>query len=150
MQPVEAITRVLALADVHQQSDRKDQEEGLSSMDPESRSLFEQDELAISVVQAMLNTALPVARFRCFVKIDSGIEEGLEFTVCAVKIEEIVCALRPLTRATRKVYVNLWEQRATGADMLAGYQGWTRRIARRSSHNALGRYLDDLVSKYAS
>lgn len=145
MQPVEAITRLIALAD------------GMTAPpDGPTRNVLhteeeqQQNELAINVVQAMLNTALPVARFRCFVKIDSGSEEGLEFTVCAVKIEEIACALRPLTKATRKVYVNLWEQRATGADMLAGYQGWTRNIGRRSSHNALGRYLDELVAKYSA
>lgn len=143
MQPVEAITRLIAMADrdIH---DRMPMEEGEEYSENDN-----QDKLAISVVQAMLNTALPVARFRCFVKIDSGSEEGLEYTVCAVKIEEIACALRPLTKATRKVYVNLWEQRATGADMLAGYQGWTRNIGRRSSHNALGRYLNELIEKYS-
>lgn len=140
MQPVEAITRLIALAD-----NRHDGR----SVDPDNEN-EKLDELAVTVVQAMLNTALPVARFRCFVKIDSGSEEGLEYTICAVKIEEVVCALMPLTRATREVYVQLWEQRATGADMLAGYQGWTRLIGRRTGHKALSSYLNELLKKYST
>lgn len=145
MQPVEAITRVLALAD-GMTAPPGGETRNVSHTEEEQQ----QNELAISVCQAMLNTALPVARFRAFVKFDSGKEEGLEFTVCATKIEEIVAALDPLTKSSRKVYVSLWEQRATGADMLAGYQGWTRRIGRRTGHNALGGYLAELVKKYAS
>lgn len=145
MQPVEAITRVLTLAD-HMTAPPGGETRNTVHTEEEQQ----QNELAISVCQAMLNTALPVARFRAFVKFDSGKEEGLEFTVCATKIEEVIAALDPLTKSTRQVYISLWEQRATGAGMLAGYQGWTRKIGRRSSHNALGGYLAELRKKYST
>lgn len=93
--------------------------------DPEWREAVEQRDVALAVVTAMLNTALPVARFRCFVRIESGKENGREYTICAVNIEDIVAGLYPLAKLARQVYVALWEQRADGADMLEGFQGWT-------------------------
>jgi len=94
--------------------------------DTEWREKVEQRDIALAVVAAMMNTALPVARFRCFVRLESGPESGREFTVCSVHIEDIVAALTPLSSIQRKVYIALWEQRPTGADMIEGYQGMTR------------------------
>lgn len=121
MQAVEGLTRLITLGDLY----TKVREE-LANPTPEEQAEREQDQLAISICQAMLNTALPVAKYRVFVKIESGREKGREYTICAVSIEDIVAALYPLTQMIRSVYVTLWEQRATGADMLEGFQGPTR------------------------
>jgi hypothetical protein len=97
------------------------------AQDEEERKEFEQDQLAISICQAMLNTALPVARFRCFVRIESGRDDGREYTICSTNIEDVIAALYPLHSFSRSIYVSLWEQRSTGADMLEAYQGKTNK-----------------------
>lgn len=118
MQPIEALTRVIAMADYFKH------EEG-GHPDPDRQA---QDDLAVSICQAMLNTAIPVARFRCFIRIESGKYEGTEFTVCSSKIEDIQASLDSIRRypMVRSLYVSLWEQRATGADMLVAFQGKSR------------------------
>lgn len=93
---------------------------------PKDEEEYKSFETAASICQAMLNTALPVARFRLFVRIENGKDDGREFTVCGVNIEDIIAAMVPYQNSARKLYVTLWEQRATGADMLEGFQGWTR------------------------
>lgn len=127
MQAVEGLTRLIAMADgkvaVKTQQALVEDTITLNEASEETRKELEQDQLAISICQAMLNTALPVARFRVFVKIESGREEGREYTICAVSIEDVVAALYPVSRMRRQVYITLWEQRPTGADMLEGYQG---------------------------
>lgn len=119
MQAVEAMTRLIAIADRFKATMGDAQSE-------EEQHQYEQAEVAAAVAQAMLNTALPVARWRCFVKFESGKEKGREFTLCAVNIEDIVVALYAHVHIARQVYVTLWEQRPTGADMVTGYQGNTR------------------------
>lgn len=123
MQAVEALTRLIKMADETMESTCIDPE----SLDQDDPSLqrFQQDKVAIAIIQSMLNTALPVARFRCFVRIESGKAKGREYTLCATRIEDIVAALHPLSRTRCDVYVLLFEQRATGANALDGYQGST-------------------------
>ena len=121
MQAVESITMLIALGD---QALKLNSSIGTDT--PELSDSEQQLSTAVAVAQAMLNTALPVARFRAFVKYESGKEQGREFTVCGVNIEDIVVALYPMTQMSREVYVTLWEQRSTGADMLKGFQGRTR------------------------
>ena len=133
MQAVEALTRLIDIAD--------------AMADAEDAEKAEQDQLAISICQAMLNTALPVARFRCFVQVESGKHLGREYTLCGVKIEDIVAGLTPLSRAGTKVYVTLWEQRATGADMIEGYQGMSTRKPGSTNNPFIG-FLKSL-SKYS-
>lgn len=132
MQGAEALTRLIAIAD------RRPVGEPMS---PEDQQEFENDQVAISIAQAILNTMLPVARFRCFVRIESGREEGSEYTLCAVKIEEIIAGLFPLSQMSRKLYINLWEQRPTGADMLKAFQGSTAAGRGRSQFR---KFLDEL------
>jgi hypothetical protein len=122
MQATEALTHLIALGDAMTAAPV----EGTERVRPRTEEEQERDTLAISVCQAMLNTALPVARFRLFVRIENGKDDGREFTVCGVKIEDIIAAMTPYQNSARKLYVTLWEQRATGADMLEGFQGWTR------------------------
>lgn len=146
MQPVEAITRVMHLADGMTAPPGSPLREVLHTEEEDK-----QNTLAIGICQAMLNTALPVARFRCFVRVESGVDAGREYTVCATKIEEIVAALRPLARCRQPtaLYVSLWEQKAMGAEMLSGYQGKTRVSFKSSTApGALSSYLDSL-SKYS-
>lgn len=135
MQAVEALTLLIALGDQTLSLN--------STVGTDNPELSENEETlktAISIAQAMLNTALPVARFRCFIKIESGFQLGREYTICSPIIEDIVAALYPLSLLRVDVYITLWEQRSTGADMLEGFQGRARSVSR----PGLDAYLDRL------
>jgi hypothetical protein len=125
---LEAITMLIAEADDKIALTRKMSE--LSEMSPEQRKHCENVEVAISVVTAMLNTALPIARFRAFVQVDGSTMHKRvvkdEFTVCSTTIDGIRSGLVGLREYRTNVHVTLWEQRSTGADMLSGYQGPTK------------------------
>lgn len=128
MTPLEAMTFLIKQVDDQMSATRQLSE--ITQMQPEEQAHCEEVELAISVITAMLNTALPIARFRCFVSVDkhsllkSRVHE--EFTVCAVNIAGIKGGLIGLNEHRTDVHVTLWEQRATGAEMLSGYQGPTK------------------------
>lgn len=123
MNAIEALTRLIALA-----------EESLklnSSLGDEEPEFSEHEghlATATAICQAMLNTALPIARFRVFVEIDEipGKQDSLSFTVCALTIDDIKAALyyagikTPVT-----LQATLWEQKAAGVEMLSGYRGTT-------------------------
>lgn len=141
MQPVEALQRLIVLGDVELK-----QNSTYGTDQPDLSPNKEDLSTAVAVCQAMLNTALPVARFRCFVRFESGKENGREFTICSANIEDIVTALYPLTLMSRFIYVALWEQRADGASMLEGYQGNSR--PGNIHKNSLRKFLDSL-RKYA-
>lgn len=143
MQPVEALTILIAVGDATLAN-----RSGTFPLNPQSEfvedPLSEAEErvkLSVAVCQAMLNTALPVARWRAFVQIESGKEEGCEYTISGTKIEDIIAGLYPLGLIQRKLYVTLWEQRATGADMVEGYQGASRSIIKKGSFSL---YLEGL------
>lgn len=96
-----------------------------------------QDETATAIIQRMLNTALPVSKYRCFVEIDTeqprGNIKGLrkspvvdEFTVCGTTVSSILGGLIGLSGTPVACRITLWEQRATGADMVSGFQGTTK------------------------
>lgn len=121
MQPAEAMTLLIALGDATLKLNSS-----VGTGQPELSESEEQLQLALSVAQAMLNTALPVARFRLFVQVESGTDKGTEYTVCTPDIEGIISALHSLGVLSRKVYITLWEQRSTGAGMVQAYQGLTR------------------------
>lgn len=100
------------------------------------RNEAEQISLASTICQAMLNTALPVARFRAFIEVDneqpkrSKFQESVavhqEFTVCSVDMSGIISGLWGVTHIPTNVKITVWEQRADGADMISGYQGQTK------------------------
>ena len=126
MQPVEALTRLIQVTDLSI-AEAKSQ---INMEDSLVASEIEQNEVAVAVAQAMLNTALPVARFRAHVTIDKigpSSKLGLgDFTVCGVSIPSIKNGLIGLSHEGVEVHVSLWEQKATGADMLSGYQGHSK------------------------
>lgn len=133
MQPVEAMTILLdetsqKMALTHKMSE-------LSEMTAEQKEWCENVELAVSVGYAMLNTALPVAKFRVFIQATKELTarrgdhqiEITEYTLCATSIKGIRDCLLDLTqRKKTDVYINLWEQRADGATMHSGFQGSPR------------------------
>lgn len=125
MQAAEVLTRVIAMSD-ELLSLHPSQRPENADVDKESHP----DYVAVAVCQAMLNTAIPVARFRAHVSIEGvtgNTKLGLsEFTVSAVNIDGIKSGLVGLSMEGLAVYASLWEQRATGADMLSGYQGNTK------------------------
>ncbi len=125
MLALEAMTTLVKVADDHMAITRNMAE--LQDMTPEQREWSENIEVAISIVTAMLNTALPVARYRCFVAVDpKSSKKSLirdEFTICSATMAGIIAGLTSLDQYQTDVYTTLWEQRAEGAEMLSGYQG---------------------------
>lgn len=143
MQAAEAITRLIAIAD------RQKSTSGTFAISPTSefqQDLPTQDEeldhVAVHIAQAMLNSMIVVARFRLFVRIESGDYKGAEYTVCATDVNSIRGAVKGLRFPRRDIYLQLWEQRATGADMLLGYQGSTGDRVR--DRNALELWIESL------
>lgn len=128
MTSLEAIQQLIAVADAHMSLSRSMAE--LGEMTPQQRETIENIEVAISTVQAVLNTAMPVARFRCFVSVEVGKKpKGPirdDYTICAPTIEGITAGLIGLAQTRVDVHATLWEQRAMGAEMLSGYQGPTK------------------------
>jgi len=126
MQPVEALTRLIQVTDLSI-AEAKSQ---INMEDSIVASEIEQNEVAVAIGQAMLNTAIPVARFRAHVTIDNigpSSKLGLgDFTVCGVSIPAIKNGLIGLSHEGVEVHVSLWEQKASGADMLSGYQGHSK------------------------
>lgn len=126
MQAVEALTRLIRVTDLSI-AEAKSQ---VNMEDSIVASEIEQNEVAVAIGQAMLNTALPVARFRAHVTIDKigpSSKLGLgDFTVCGVSIPSIKNGLIGLSHEGVEVHVSLWEQKAAGADMLSGYQGHSK------------------------
>lgn len=126
MQPVEALTRLIQVTDLSI-AEAKSQ---INMEDSIIASEVEQNEVAVAIGQAMLNTALPVARFRAHVTIDKigpSSKMGLgDFTVCGVSIPCIKNGLIGLSHEANEVHITLWEQKSTGADMLSGYQGHSK------------------------
>lgn len=135
MQAVEALTRLIAAGD-EVASNRRYAAELPTDFEPATeerqanREYAAQIELAVAVAQAMLNTAIPVARFRAHVTIDKvgpSSKMGLgDFTVCGVSIPCIKNGLIGLSHEANEVHITLWEQKSTGADMLSGYQGHSK------------------------
>lgn len=126
MQAVEALTRLIKVTDLAI-LEAKNQ---INMEDSIIASEVEQNGVAVAVGQAMLNTALPVARFRAHVTIDKigpSSKLGLgDFTVCGTSISSIKNGLIGLSHEGVEVHVSLWEQKAAGADMLSGYQGHSK------------------------
>ena len=136
MQAAEAITRLIDLADRY--APKVFSEEST----PEFRAEVEENQVAISIAQAMLNSMIPVARFRVFIRIESGTFDGAEYTVCCTDIKSVRTAVYALRSPARKIYIQLWEQRATGADMLLGFQGSTASFMK--GKRSLDHWLDSL------
>lgn len=123
MNGAEALTRLIGAADQLRSriEDWKEQEEL---------------QVASAVCQAMLNTMLPIARFRAHVEIDAGqakrtpgkakLAATSEFTACSVTMDGIRSSLTALSSVETNVRISIWEQRANGADMLSGFQGKTK------------------------
>jgi len=140
MQPVEAINRLIAESDSRRnafQEKSPDSEEWTDG----DKAWIEELGVALAVCQAMLNTAIPVSRFRCFVEVDEEQpprkgadpeEIRQEFTVCGVTIGSVMGGLVGLQRLKTNVRITLWEQRSTGADMISGYQGATKTLQYRN------------------
>lgn len=126
MRAVEAMTRVIELSAYTMGLHQSQRPEN----DPESDE-YKNDEAAVAIVTAMLNTAIPIARFRIhceFVetaKKSSGIG-NFDFTVCATSVPSLKASVKHLRREEGDVYISLWEQHPDRAEMLVGYQGPTQ------------------------
>lgn len=128
MQAVEAMTRLLAIADRFEGTMADAQSEAEVEQ-------YEQGKIAVAIVQAMLNTALPVAQYRMFVEIDevqpkrkayhNTIAAYKEHTICSPSMDGIISGLTGFSWVNHKVRMSLFEQKATGADMLFGFDGTT-------------------------
>lgn len=116
MNALEALSRLIAMGDE------------LTGLHPDHRpaNADNADDLtAIAACQAILNTALPIARFRLHVELFGS---KTDFTVSAVTIRALRGTLMNLRNGDKnqEVQATLWEQRQTGAEMLSGFRGFTR------------------------
>lgn len=124
MLALEAMTFLIAETDKRMAITRQMAE--IAEQTTEEREWCEQIEVAVSISTAMLNTALPIARYRAFVGVDAegkGKKIQNEYTICSPTIAGILAGLIGLLEHRTDVHVTLWEQRPEGADMLSGYQG---------------------------
>jgi hypothetical protein len=143
MQVKEALTRVIDIADRRQARDRATIEGAdTSTLNQEWLMQFEANEVAISICQAMLNTAMPIAKYRAFIEIETdqpkrtkyqdSVAAKHEWLIASVNIEGILSGLMSVTHVNTNVRVSLFEQRATGADMLTAYQGESKSASYRA------------------
>ncbi len=123
MQPTEALQSILAAA--------------------EKRALVaptqtERDDLAQAhqLCKSFLDTAVPLARFRCYVTIESvGPKSRLglgDFTICGTSIPAIKNGLTGLRMEKVSARILLWELQQEKADMISGYQGDTKTLPYRN------------------
>lgn len=99
----------------------------------------ERDRLAeaYQLCNSFQNTAVPLARFRCFVtieEVDKKSKLGVgDFVVTATSIPGIKNGLVGLSMEKVSVYIQLWEHVEGGKfDMHCGYQGMTKCLAYRN------------------
>lgn len=134
MNPIEALTRLVAMADRYLEGDRArrvDLEEGGPELEEMDRK-----ELAVSIVQAMLNTAIPVARYRASVELDEvqpkrkefqqEMSARYEYTISAINMSGIISGLCGVTYVPTNVRITVWEQHPGKVEMVTGYQGPTK------------------------
>lgn len=141
MQALEAMTHLIKAADEvasarRHRAELNDTFEITDAEREEARKEAEDISVAAAICQAMLNTALPVARYRAFVEVDrdqpkrSKFQESVaprdEFTICGVTMDNIIAGLIGIHHVPTNVKVTVFEQRADGADMMCGYQGQTK------------------------
>lgn len=115
MNALEAMTRLIQLGIETLSLDSE-------NMDPE---YTESVETAVAVCQAMLNTAIPIARFRMHVSLPETVPD---FTVSSPSTKALIDVLQ-LIREKKKnqlIRASLWEQHANRAEMLHGFEGNTR------------------------
>lgn len=115
MNALEAMTRLIEAASHYIT------EEG-GPADPDMKKDLE---TAAAVAQAMLNTAIPIARFRMHVSLPESMPE---FTVSSPSTKALVEVLQ-LIREKKKnqlITASLWEQHPQSAEMLHGFEGNTR------------------------
>ncbi len=90
----------------------------------------EAEEVATAICTAMLNTAIPIARWRLHVEIEEVERKSkfsvTDFTICATHTASLQSALVGFWLADAKVSISLWEQKVNGAEMVMGYQGHTK------------------------
>jgi hypothetical protein len=135
MNASEALTRLIQCADEQIAATQGSFSEQTGE-EPEIAPELEELQVAVAVSQAMLNMMLPVARYRCHVEVDAQQQKRSpgqqklaahsEFTSCSASMEGIKSSLVALSTVDTEVRVTVFEQRATGADMLVGYQGKTK------------------------
>lgn len=122
MQPTEALQRTIDLA-----NDRLGQdiwEEGDPGVE------------AVGICKSFLDTAVPLARFRCYVTVEGlGPKSKLglgDFTVCGTTIPAIKNGLIGLRMEKVQARILLWELQQDKADMISGYQGDTKTLGFRN------------------
>lgn len=105
---------------------------------------------AIDWCDKILNTAVPLARFRAMVTVEKvGPKSKLgvgDFTVCGITISAIKNGLIGLSMEPLDIYLQLWEHRnedVGGMDMLTGYQGPTKTLAYREFLRDIDRFQRD-------
>lgn len=118
MRALEALTRVIAHAEAELNLNST---RGTDAVD-QSESEKELEE-AVELCKAILETALPLARYRVHVEFRPtfGDKGPYEYTLCAVRLNDVVKALSNLRMA--EIRVNVWEHKTSSASLIFGFQG---------------------------
>lgn len=136
MNAAEAITRLLEHSD------------NFSRSPSYRREYTEQEQedlqLATAVVTAMLNTMLPIARFRAFVEVERSAKKTHpvsrvtdEFTICAVSMKGIRSGIAGVSVSEMEARITIFEQTSSGATMVSGFQGSSKSQRYRMWYNSL-------------
>lgn len=131
MNAAEAITRLIQFADSGE----------YDLLTDEAR---EELKLATAVVTAILNTMMPITRYRAFVEIEEVAKKRhavgnvtAEFTVCAVSMAGIKSGLSGVSVNDMEIRAMVFEQTKDGATLVSGFQGFTKSQKYRSWFNTL-------------
>lgn len=131
MNSLEAITRLIQFADDSLQSKMKKllgEGRGGEEVPVEDMELG----VAISITNAILNAALPIAKYRCFVEIDKDQDKAVrklvktEFTVCGASMSAIKSGIASLLIEPINARVMIFVQLPHNSDMITAYQGKTK------------------------
>lgn len=129
MNAPEALTRLIEFAALRMRAARELVDNpDFDTHDPKWQADIENTEVAISICTAMLNTILPIVRFRCYIEnsLRGSPPKKLEYTVCAVRMEDILSALKPLGKSNGTIRVSVFEQFPGKAEMISGYGGYAK------------------------
>lgn len=125
MNSLEALTRLIEHAAVAVRDIERLKQDPNFEVSLETWENIEALGTAASICQAVLNTALPIARFRMHVSMPESMPD---FTISSPSVKALIEVLQ-LIREKKKnqlITASLWEQYATGAEMLHGFEGNTR------------------------
>lgn len=137
MQAAEAMTLLIQMADER----HRDAQQGRLLIEEKD---LEREKLAVAVSTAMLNSMIPVARYRAFVEVQLRARKShpvgsvtSEFTVSATTMDGIKSGIAGVAINDMEIRIIIFEQTASGANMVSGFEGPTKSQRFRSWYGSL-------------